>query len=85
MQISSEELRAFEQEVIELFETKQIKGPIHLSGGNEEDLIELFSEIRKGDWIFTTYRNHYHALLAGIPPSRSVSTSPERSASRSSR
>ncbi len=40
---------------------------LHLAGGNEEQLVEIFKEIRPGDWIFSTHRNHYHALLAGVP------------------
>lgn len=66
--LTSSELIAFEQEIIDLFEAKEIRCPIHLSGGNEEELIEVFGSIKKGDWIFTTYRSHYHALLFGIPP-----------------
>ncbi len=40
---------------------------LHLAGGNESELIKLSEEIRQGDWIFSTHRNHYHALMAGIP------------------
>ncbi len=64
------ELIAFEDEVAEAFEAKKIRAPIHLSGGNEEQLIEIFSEISNDDWVFCTYRNHYHALLHGIPKDR---------------
>lgn len=60
------ELIAFEREVAEAFEAKKICGPIHLSGGNEDDLIDIFKGIDRGDWVFSTYRNHYHALLHGI-------------------
>jgi len=65
--LSKDELIAFEQEVIDLFEQKKILCPIHLSGGNEDELIEVFGDVRKGDWVFATYRSHYHALLHGIP------------------
>lgn len=61
------ELIAFEVEVAEAFKAKKIKGPVHLSGGNEDQLIEIFKGISRDDWIFSTYRNHYHALLHGIP------------------
>ncbi len=40
---------------------------LHLAGGNESELIKLSEEIREGDWIFSTHRNHYHAIMAGIP------------------
>ena len=40
---------------------------MHLSGGNEEALIEIFQQVRPQDWVFSTWRSHYHALLKGIP------------------
>lgn len=60
-------LIAFEKRVAEAFEKKEIKGPVHLSGGNEHELIGIWREIHPDDWIVTFYRNHYHALLHGIP------------------
>ena len=47
--------------------TKKIRAPIHLSDGNEEQLIEIFREIAPYDWVFSTWRSHYHALLHGVP------------------
>lgn len=61
------DLIAFEAEVAGLFEDKQIRGPVHLSGGNEDALINIFDHIKREDWVFSTYRSHYHALLHGIP------------------
>jgi pyruvate dehydrogenase E1 component alpha subunit len=65
--MSPADLIAFEKQVAEEFEQGGIKGPVHLSGGNEEELIRVFKEISCGDWVFSTWRNHYHALLHGIP------------------
>lgn len=65
--MTKDELIAFEQEVAEAFESKLIPGPIHLSGGNEDQLIEIFKQIKPTDWVFSTWRSHYHALLHGIP------------------
>lgn len=62
-----ERLIAFEKRVAGAFERKEIKGPVHLSGGNEDQLIEIFMGIHREDWICTSYRNHYHALLHGVP------------------
>jgi TPP-dependent pyruvate/acetoin dehydrogenase alpha subunit len=62
-----EELREFESEVITHFEAGEIRGPVHLSYGNEEALIEIFQNVKPDDWVFSTWRNHYHALLKGIP------------------
>lgn len=63
-------LIAFEKRIVDLFEDARIPHPIHLSGGNERQLIEIFREIMPGDYIFSTHRNHYHYLLAGGPPER---------------
>lgn len=63
-----EELIAFEREIKELFELGQIHAPVHLSGGNEDDLIRIFKDIKPEDWVFSNHRSHYHALLKGIPP-----------------
>lgn len=70
MRPSIQELIAFEDEVAEAFATGRIRAPIHLSGGNEAELVELFEEIRPTDWIFASYRQHYHALLHGVPRDR---------------
>lgn len=65
--MESAELIAFEKEVADAFESGKVGGPIHLSGGNEDQLISIFRHIGRDDWIFSTWRNHYHALLHGIP------------------
>lgn len=62
------ELIAFEQDIAAEFEAGNIRAPIHLVGGNEEQLIEIFQEVRPEDWVLSTWRSHYHALLKGIPP-----------------
>jgi len=65
--LTKQELIDFENELVKRYKNKEIKSPIHLSGGNEDQLIEIFKDINKDDWIFTTYRSHYHALLKGVP------------------
>ena len=65
--ITKEGLIAFEERVKQAFLDKQIHAPVHLSGGNEEQLIEIFKDVRDKDWVFSTWRSHYHALLKGIP------------------
>jgi len=59
-------LIAFEKRVADAFNAGEIKGPIHLAGGNEEELIRHFQGIGSDEWVFSTYRSHYHALLKGI-------------------
>ena len=56
----------FEKRIFELYREGKIKFPIHLSGGNEKILIKIFSFISKNDWVFSSWRNHYHALLQMI-------------------
>lgn len=61
------DLIKFELEIKKLYEDGKIRAPIHLSGNNEDKLIAIFKKIKKTDWVFSTWRNHYHALLKGIP------------------
>lgn len=65
---TAEDLIQFENDIVQKWEDGKIRGPIHLSNGNEEQLIEVFKRISKNDWVFSTWRSHYHALLKGIPP-----------------
>jgi pyruvate dehydrogenase E1 component alpha subunit len=61
------ELIQFERKMADHWESGKVKGPIHLSGGNEDELIEIFKYVKKTDWVFSTWRSHYHALLKGVP------------------
>ncbi len=63
--LKKKDLINFESEIANLYENKKIKGPIHLSGNNENELIKIFKKIKKNDWVFSGWRNHYHALLKG--------------------
>ena len=65
---NKDSLIQFEKKISDHWEFGRIRGPIHLSGGNEDELIEIFKYIKKGDWVFSTWRSHYHALLKGITP-----------------
>jgi len=59
-------LKKFEKEIAKLYEKGKIRFPIHLSGNNEKQLIKIFDKYyKKGDWIVSTHRNHYHWLLSG--------------------
>lgn len=57
----------FENDIVENWESGKIRGPVHLSNGNEEELIEIGKRIKLNDWIFSTWRSHYHALIKDIP------------------
>jgi TPP-dependent pyruvate/acetoin dehydrogenase alpha subunit len=71
--LTKDDLIRFEKEVSDRFERGEIKGPIHLSGGNEDQLIEIFQDIKPTDWVFSTWRSHYHALLHCIPEDKVMS------------
>ena len=64
----ADDLRNFELEIAELFNKGLIRAPIHLAGGNETQLIEIFKNIKPEDWVLGAWRMHYHALLKGVPP-----------------
>ena len=66
MEITKEDLINFEKKVKEVYEAGKIRAPVHLSGNNEDILIEIFKSVDKNDWVFSSWRNHYHALLHGI-------------------
>lgn len=66
--MKKEDLISFETEIGDLFNEGKIRAPIHLYHGNEEKIIEVFNDIDiKNDWVCCTWRNHYQALLKGIP------------------
>lgn len=63
-------LIAFETRIREKWEAGDLPCLLHLCGGNEAELIKIFRGIEPGDWVFSTHRNHYHALLKGISEER---------------
>ena len=66
---SEQDLIDFEDDIISHWENGEIRGPIHLSNGNEKQLIKIFSKVGIDDYVFSTWRSHYHALLHGVEPS----------------
>jgi pyruvate dehydrogenase E1 component alpha subunit len=67
--MKAEQLIQFEDAIAEDYKKGLIRNPIHLSGtGNEQELINIFKKIKKNDWVFSTHRNHYHALLKSNNP-----------------
>ena len=66
IKVTKKQMISFEASIASDYEKGKIKGPIHLSKGNEEQLIDIFSRISKNDWVFSSWRNQYHALLHGV-------------------
>lgn len=65
---SKEELIAFEDNIQNLYLDNKIPAVFHMSGGNEEQLIEIFKEIDSSDYVLGSHRSHYHFLLHGGDP-----------------
>ena len=61
-------LVAFEHEIAEIFNSGQIRAPIHLYSGNEKSILEIFKSVQEQDWVFCSWRSHYQCLLKGVPP-----------------
>ena len=64
--ITPKDLRDFELEIFDLFSQAKIASPIHLRGGNEEILIEIFKDIKPQDYCFCTWASHLECLLKGV-------------------
>lgn len=65
---TKEQLIAFTDKLKEFWENGDLPYMMHFSGGNEDQLINIFKEINEGDYIFSNHRSHYHYLLAGGDP-----------------
>lgn len=67
--ISKEYLIDFENEIATCFNSGQIKAPVHLYHGNEDQLIAFFKKhkIQRNDWVLCSWRSHYQCLLKGVP------------------
>lgn len=67
--MNSKDLINFEEEIASLFNDAKIKSPVHLYYGNEDNIIDVFKNIKKEDWVFCSWRSHYQCLLKGVPRS----------------
>lgn len=67
--ITKQDLIDFETEIGNRFNNKEIRAPIHLYDGAEDQIMRIFEKIDTSrDWVCCTWRNHYQALLHGVPP-----------------
>lgn len=65
--MTKKELIKFEEDIAECFNNANIKAPVHLYNGNEDQMIKIFEYIKPEDWIFCSWRSHYQCLLKGVP------------------
>ncbi len=68
--LNKESLVKFEDEIAACFNSGEVRAPVHLSDGNELQLIEIFKDVNETDWVFCSWRSHYQCLLKGVPISR---------------
>jgi len=66
--MTKDDLITFEQGMAAKYDDGELPYLVHMCGGNEDQLIDIFKDIKPGDYVFSTHRNAYHALLRGIPP-----------------
>lgn len=63
-------IRRFEEKCIELYGKEKIRGFLHLYIGQEAIGVGLMHALSPEDAIFTTYRDHGHAIARGIDPKK---------------
>lgn len=64
-----EKLIRFEEKIAAHFNNGLIRAPVHLYYGNEDQIIEVFKNVKSQDWVFSSWRSHYQCLLKGVPES----------------
>ena len=65
--MDKQDLIDFEEDIAECFNNALIRAPIHLYDGNEDQMIEIFKNVKDDDWVFCSWRSHYQCLLKGVP------------------
>lgn len=64
------DLIAFEEDIAREFNAGNIRAPVHLESGNEQNLIDAFQDVQRGDWLCLGWRSHLKCLLHGVPPAQ---------------
>ena len=60
-------VRRFEERCAELYSAGRIRGFLHLYIGEEAVAAGVIGELAAGDAVVSTYRDHGHALVRGVP------------------
>jgi len=63
-------IRRFEERAAELYTEMKIRGFLHLYDGEEAVACGVMPNLRAGDAVVATYREHGHAIARGIPMDR---------------
>ncbi len=60
-------IRRFEERCVELYSASKIRGFLHLYIGEEAVAVGAMQALGEDDAVLTTYREHGHALVRGVP------------------
>ncbi len=61
-------IRRFEEKTAEMYQAAKIGGFCHLNIGEEATIVGTISALRPQDYVYSTYREHGHALAKGVDP-----------------
>src|SRR5438552_11666964 len=61
-------IRRFEEKTAEMYQAAKIGGFCHLNIGEEATIVGSISALRPTDYVYSTYREHGHAIARGIEP-----------------
>src|SRR5690348_12323241 len=61
-------IRRFEERAQEQYTKAKIGGYCHLNIGEEATVVGGILALKRNDWIFTSYREHGHAIARGVDP-----------------
>ncbi|TMG62085.1 MAG: dihydrolipoyl dehydrogenase [Chloroflexi bacterium] len=61
-------IRRFEERAQEQYTKAKIGGYCHLNIGEEATVVGGIEALKPNDWIFTSYREHGHAIARGVDP-----------------
>src|SRR2546422_10166353 len=61
-------IRRFEEKTAEMYQAAKIGGFCHLNIGEEATIVGTISALRPTDYVYSTYREHGHAIAKGIDP-----------------
>src|SRR5436853_7717209 len=71
-------IRAFEEQVNELYKGAKMPGLAHLYIGEEGVAVGVCEALRRDDFITSTHSGHGHSLAKGAPVNRTVAEPPGR-------
>ena len=58
-------IRRFEEKIVELYPSQNIRCPVHLCMGQEAIAAGICAHLKKEDYLFSNHRNHGHLIAKG--------------------